>query len=66
MKNESEIIPPRKRPKGVTFLFAGVALFLLDGAVSLFVYKNSKPAAFSLLAAGVLVTVLALFWRERD
>jgi len=62
MDREPEIKPPRKRPKGVAFLLAGIGLFALTcGADSLLLHKAS-PLGWVLVIGAVVLFMLAVLW----
>ena len=62
MENKPEYRPPRKRPKVIAFLIAGLGLFLLDGAVGLWALHRAGMLVWMLGIAGAALLILAVFW----
>ena len=62
MENEPENKPPRKRPKGVAFFFAGLGLFLLAGAADSFALHKAGMLAWMLVIVGAALLFLAVLW----
>lgn len=62
MDNEPEIKPPRERPKGITFLLAGIGLFLLDGGAHSLLLLKAGPLGWMPIVGGVALFILAVLW----
>jgi hypothetical protein len=62
MGSEPGQVPPRKRAKGLAFLFGMAGLLLLNGAADSLAHHRPGPAGWMLLMSGVGFLVLALWW----
>ena len=62
LENEPGNKPPRNRPGVLAFLFAGLGLFLLNGAADSLALDKTGLLAWILVIAGAALFILAVLW----